>query len=31
MPALNVAFTAAISLTWIWLSITSVHQYRNVT
>jgi hypothetical protein len=31
MPALNVAFTAAIILTWIWLSITSVHQYRNVT
>jgi hypothetical protein len=31
MPALNVAFTAGIILTWIWLSITSVHQYRNVT
>jgi hypothetical membrane protein len=29
-PALNIAFTAAIILTWIWLSVTSVHQYRNV-
>jgi hypothetical membrane protein len=29
-PALNIALTAAIILTWIWLSVTSVHQYRNV-
>lgn len=31
MPALNIAFTAAIILTWLWLSVTSLHHYRNVT
>jgi hypothetical protein len=30
-PALNIAFTAAIILTWVWLSVTSFDQYRNVT
>jgi hypothetical membrane protein len=30
-PALNIAFTAAIILTWVWLSVASLHQYRNVT
>jgi hypothetical membrane protein len=30
-PALNIAFTAAIILTWVWLSVTSLLQYRNLT
>jgi hypothetical protein len=30
-PALNLAFTGAVILAWTWLSITSVHYYRNET
>jgi hypothetical membrane protein len=28
-PALNLAFTAAVILAWVWLSTTSVHYYRH--
>lgn len=28
-PATNLAFTAAVVLTWVWLSLTSLHQYRT--
>jgi hypothetical protein len=31
MPALNIAFTAATMPTWVWLSVTSLDQYRKVT
>ena len=27
-PLVNLAFTAAVVLTWAWLSVTSVQQYR---
>lgn len=28
-PAVNLAFTAAVVLTWAWLSLTSLQQYRT--
>jgi hypothetical membrane protein len=28
-PALNLAFTAAVLLSWAWLSLTSLHLYRT--
>jgi hypothetical protein len=27
-PVVNLAFTAAVVLTWAWLSLTSLQQYR---
>ncbi len=30
-PALNIAFTAAVVLTWAWLSLTSAHHYTRVS
>jgi hypothetical membrane protein len=28
-PAVNLAFTVAVVLTWVWLSVTSLQQYRT--
>jgi len=28
-PVVNIAFTAAVVLTWVWLSVTSLLQYRT--
>lgn len=30
-PAVNLAFTAAVVLSWAWLSVTCLHQYKTVS